>query len=323
LGTTTFWTRTAFRAAASTIVEAADTTNAITIAGSLSASEKVGIGAAVAFNDIHKTTEALIGNYSNNSTFGIGGSLTTAGSLILDARSDGFVGAFAVPGAYAGNDKTEGDQKTAGAIAVGFRPQYGDGDGRELRESRAGEYRRRHHDGAPRLSRRSKLSRSAGALARGNENSVALAGAGATNTVNASVLSYITASNDPHGDRRSRRARECRWSHDFGDGWFRRLFAGGRRLHRVGNGDDFDQASISIGASAALNEIGQGAGQKIKAYVSDSTVTATNGHEPDGACGCAHPRPRHRRGGVRGQRRFQFSAVRWPAPSPVPTPGTS
>ena len=100
-------------------ISATDTTHLITVAGSLTRAEKVGIGASVAWNQVSRVTQAYVGNAAGDTVFAPGGSLQVGGTLAISATNAGFLGAFAVAGATASNDKLA-DQQTAAAAAVGF-----------------------------------------------------------------------------------------------------------------------------------------------------------------------------------------------------------
>ena len=65
-----------------TSLTATDTTNIVTVAGSLARSEKVGLGASLALNLINRRTEAYIGNSAEDSTPRSGGSLTIGGAVV-------------------------------------------------------------------------------------------------------------------------------------------------------------------------------------------------------------------------------------------------
>ena len=84
---------------ASVLVKAEDNTYLVTMAGAVSLGQKVGIGASVAYNNVSRQTEAVIGNPSTV-TIGPGaGSVHSGGSVQIDASNGGFIGDFAVAGA--------------------------------------------------------------------------------------------------------------------------------------------------------------------------------------------------------------------------------
>ena len=58
----------------------------------------VGIGATAAINIINRQTEAVIGSQVSDNSLGVRGSFTSGGAVRVNAKNDGFVGAFAVSG---------------------------------------------------------------------------------------------------------------------------------------------------------------------------------------------------------------------------------
>ncbi|KAA3622243.1 MAG: hypothetical protein DWQ08_13065, partial [Proteobacteria bacterium] len=83
---------------ASVFVDANDTTTLITVAGAVSISSQVGVGASVAINNVTRDTDAIIGNFRDDASVDTRRTFTADGDVFLKAVNDGFVAAVAVSG---------------------------------------------------------------------------------------------------------------------------------------------------------------------------------------------------------------------------------
>ena len=185
-------------------MEATDNTYLVTVAGSVGIGQKVGIGASVAYNNVSRQTEAVIGNHYDNTSDSTTGSFNAGGSIQIDASNGGFLGAFAVAGAKeTAPDAQQGGAgggpaplapvNTSVAIAVGFAHNTVDDSVRA------------YINGAT-VSAAGAITLSAqftpvieafsigGSYASGQQTSVALSGAGSTNNVDVPVLAFIAQS---------------------------------------------------------------------------------------------------------------------------------
>lgn len=78
------------------LVQAKDDSLVINVAGGVARSGSVGIGFSVAINDINREVLAIVGNRDGET--GVGGTLTAAGNVLLDAQASNALGAFTVAG---------------------------------------------------------------------------------------------------------------------------------------------------------------------------------------------------------------------------------
>lgn len=82
--------------AGNVLLLAHDDSLVVNIAGGVARSGSIGVGFAVALNEMDRSTQALLGNRDGETAHG--GTLTARGNLLLDARSGGTEGAFALAG---------------------------------------------------------------------------------------------------------------------------------------------------------------------------------------------------------------------------------
>ena len=247
----------------SALVEATDATYVVSVAGGMSQSEKAGIGATVAINDITRLTEALIGNRPGESDDA--GSFTVAGDAEITAENDGFIGAFAIAGAKA---KAPDDKyvRTSGAGAVAFASNT---VADSVRAYVSDANLSAGSDVTLRAVFRPTLEAFAlgGAYAAGDANSIALAGAVALNAVDSTIEAYIrdsalTWATGSAGDL-SLIARDE-------SGVFAQT---GAVSIASGSGQtNSGSRSLSIGASVTINEVGDEAGHAVRAYIDNSTL---------------------------------------------------
>jgi filamentous hemagglutinin family protein len=92
------------------VVQAKDDSLVINVAGGVARSGSVGIGFSVAINDINREVLAIVGNRDGET--GVGGTLTAAGNVLLDAQASNALGAFTVAGS--GPSAKEDDAGKAG-----------------------------------------------------------------------------------------------------------------------------------------------------------------------------------------------------------------
>jgi len=99
---------------ASTVVEASDDTDVVTLAGSVAVAKGTGVGASVAIHDIERDTQAVTGNLMTETDAAVG-SLTLGGPVSIDAANSGFVLAISLAAAIkkksatvAANDPMDG-----------------------------------------------------------------------------------------------------------------------------------------------------------------------------------------------------------------------
>ncbi len=237
----------------SALVEATDATYVISVAGALSSSEKTGIGGAAAVNDIDRTTEALIG-----------GALTVGGDLEISAANDGFIGAFALAGAIAKAPPKTRYVTTALGGAVSFASNNVDEDVRvyinEAVVNAAGDVTLSAVDATT-----LEAFAFGGAYAQGDENSIALAGAAALNTLDSTIEAYVRNSElslTGAGDLTVTARDES--------GVFAQT---GTLSIAAGTGKTQEGSlSVSIGASVSINEIGEHEGYGVRAFIDNSTV---------------------------------------------------
>ncbi len=254
-------------------IDASDTSTLITVSGAITLSEKVGLGASIGWNQVSRDTQAFIGNRKGSADPGTGGSFTSGGAIDIGAANGGFIGSFAVAGAYAKNsDDAADNQSTAASVAVGF-----------AHNTLADVTQAYIHHAKVTAADDITLDATAttivealsigGAVARGNTNSVALAGAASTNTVQRDTQAFIKDSN----------LVDLRGVSSTG---------GGVSLTATDNTQVFSQAgavsiawgtgsqtstatrSLSIGVSVAINEVGLGSADPVLAFIEDATVSA-------------------------------------------------
>ena len=182
------------RLAGDATIKATDTTHLIIVAGSLTRGQKVGIGASIGWNQVSRTTQAYVGVAPGDSTLASGGSFEVDGALTVEAVNGGFIGAITVAGASASNDKTSHNE-TAFALAFAL-----------ARSTLADTTKAYIHHAT--ITAGGNISLKAtnetiveafsigGSLARGNVNSVALAGAASTNTVDLDTQAFVRNSNN-------------------------------------------------------------------------------------------------------------------------------
>jgi hypothetical protein len=100
----------------SVFIDATDTSNLITVAGGVTSSKHVGVGASLGVNVSLRDTQALLGDGTGEAASA--GSLVTGGDVLISARNDGFIGSFAVSGAVTSagtsEDTTGGDSNDPG-----------------------------------------------------------------------------------------------------------------------------------------------------------------------------------------------------------------
>ncbi len=102
-----------------TTVTAQDDSYLVTLTGALASSERIGIGGSVAWNDISRNTEAVVGNLDDGNPASATQTLTLGGNTLIGARNDGFIFAGAIAGAIAAQDENSSKQeKDPFAIAV-------------------------------------------------------------------------------------------------------------------------------------------------------------------------------------------------------------
>ncbi|MBT9455580.1 MAG: leukotoxin LktA family filamentous adhesin [Burkholderiaceae bacterium] len=89
----------------------------VNIAGGVARSGSIGVGFAVALNEMDRHTEALLGNRLFETASG--GSLTASGNLLLDARSAGTQGAFALAGSGPSGSSAEAGKGGDGTKTAG------------------------------------------------------------------------------------------------------------------------------------------------------------------------------------------------------------
>ncbi|MGB8168262.1 MAG: hypothetical protein WCF18_12265, partial [Chthoniobacteraceae bacterium] len=269
-------------------ISASDTSHLITFAGALAKSGKVGVGASAAINNVSRTTLAYIGNPLDNTTLSSGGSFTTTGAVDMSAANDGFFGSFAAAGAKATNATTaeEGEelQTTAIAGAVGLSLNL------IADKTEAYVYHATiSADGDISLTATNDTIIDAGAIggamASGNVNSVALAGAAAVNTVNNDTETFIKDSNDTvTTDARKVESTGGDIALNATDSTQAFTQAGAVSIAWGNTASNTNNSrSLSIGASVSMNEIGQGSGNFVKAFINNSAVTADGSIEANAA----------------------------------------
>ena len=254
-------------------IGATDTTYLITVAGSLTRAEKVGIGASVGWNQVSRVTQAYVGNAADDTVFAPGGSLQVGGALDISAATAGFLGAFAVAGATASNDK-QADQQTAAAAAVGFaHNEVADTTNAFIFHAKITAV------GTIALTATNGTIMEAlaigGALSRGNVNSVALAGAGATNTVNDHTQTFIKDSNNTNAaDLRGVASTAGAVTLTTTDSTQVYAHAGAVSIAWNQNTNNSTATrSLSIGVSVAIDQVG-GIGHSVLAFIDNAVVTA-------------------------------------------------
>ncbi len=107
---------------ASVFVNATDRTYAILVLGGVAISDHAGIGATVGINIVNRDTEAIIGNKADDNSADTRDTFTAGGNVRLNAKNDGFVGAFTVSGS-----ETSSNSETAPQGETGLRKNDGSG----------------------------------------------------------------------------------------------------------------------------------------------------------------------------------------------------
>ena len=254
-------------------VEATDTAYVFTVAGSLARSEKTGIGASLAFQKVTRDTRAFIGQDADDPSLLGGGALTAGGDVTLNASNKGVFGAFAVAGAGASQKAFTDDDKTATAAAVGFG------------HNTVNEQVLAYVNNAT-LSAAGDIALTAtftpvieafslgGSYASGKENSIALTGAGATNTIDVEVAAFITNS----GGLRSVRSSGGGIALDATDASGIFAQSGAVSIAWGNSSQGEGSKSVSLGVSITGNEFGTDADEdhSVKAYISNSIVSAAD-----------------------------------------------
>lgn len=103
--------------AGNVLLLAHDDSLVVNIAGGVARSGSIGVGFAVALNEMDRHTEALLGNRLFETASG--GSLTASGNLLLDARSGGTQGAFALAGSGPSGSSAEAGKGGDGTKTAG------------------------------------------------------------------------------------------------------------------------------------------------------------------------------------------------------------
>src|SRR5262249_23608688 len=95
----------------SLLISATDTAYSFDVAGAVSVSENVGIGASFAVNNVTRDTEAGIGHDGNadDST----ATISIAGAAEIDATNSHYIGTFAVSGSKASSKPGEDPSKSS------------------------------------------------------------------------------------------------------------------------------------------------------------------------------------------------------------------
>jgi hypothetical protein len=237
------------------------------IAGSLGASQLVGIGASVATNQVTRQTEALLGSIGDGTTVLSGGSITSGGSVSVDAKNKGFIGSFAIAGAASTASPTPQAKGSAGAaMALGINSVDDTvrGDIRDATATAAGNVTLNANE-TPTV----EAFTIGGAFSSGKlGGSTAVAGAVSWNTVDAKVEAFI--------------------QNQFG---VRQVKANGGNIALTANDDSkvYSEAgaasfawadarganSRSIGISIANNDVNLGNGDGVRTYIDKATVNAT------------------------------------------------
>jgi len=99
---------------AAVFVDATDTTYAIIIVGGVAVSDHVGIGATVGINVVDRESEAIIGNGADDASNDTRQTFTAGGNVKLNAKNDGFIGAFAVSGSSTSSNSNTAPQGPTG-----------------------------------------------------------------------------------------------------------------------------------------------------------------------------------------------------------------
>ena len=93
------------------VIEATDQADVVAIAGAVSISDHIGVGATVGMNFVTRDTEAILGDRGATAPTTLG-TVNVAGNTSVLATNDGFVGALAVSGAKTGSSGGMSSGKT-------------------------------------------------------------------------------------------------------------------------------------------------------------------------------------------------------------------
>ncbi|MDP6718892.1 MAG: hypothetical protein QGF59_09600, partial [Pirellulaceae bacterium] len=259
----------------SVVVAANDDTVVVNVAGAFAISGRGGIGGSVAYNSVNRTTEALIGQREEIGTPSTTGSFISGGDVLIKAANGGFIGSFGVAGSKASNKSVVEEGVTANKTAFGLSVGVGFNKVADtVRAYVASPSFRPTGDTTLSATNETTIESLSigGSYSSGNENSIALAGAGSSNEVDSVVETFIKNSTVNTTDGAVSLAASDK------SGIFAQAgsFAVANTSANPATGST-SARSLSIGLSVTVNKVGKGSGQAVRSYIDNSVVTAGGG----------------------------------------------